>query len=282
MNVCLDCGCCPCECRAPDPIADHLDDLRRSRYSRAAITARERVLRSIPGDVLQADRETIQAWWRTRQERADGQPRAASSLSQDASHLRAFGRWAMMQGLAERNPADWLPRVRQKRPAARPVPEADLYRAMHDAPDDMRRAIALAAMAGLRSAEIAAIDWADLDPANGVLWVREGKGSKGRSVPLSAGLLAALGDPGEGRIIGREATPKAVSQAIGRYLRSKGVDYTAHKLRARYATRFLEATGDLAAAAEALGHSDLSSIGRYVIASSDTMRRGAEAAGRIG
>ena len=77
-------------------------------------------------------------------------------------------------------------------------------------------------------------------------------------------------------------TAKAVSQAIGRYLRSRDVDYTAHKLRARYATRFLAATGDLAAAAEALGHSDLSSIGRYVIASSDTMRRGAEAAGRIG
>lgn len=36
------------------------------------------------------------------------------------------------------------------------------------------------------------------------------------------------------------------------------------------------------APAEMLGHSDLSSIGRYVIASSDTMRRGAEAAGRIG
>ena len=64
--------------------------------------------------------------------------------------------------------------------------------------------------------------------------------------------------------------------------RSKGVDFTAHKLRARYATRFLAATGDLKAAADALGHADLSSIGRYVVADSDTMRRGAEAAGRIG
>lgn len=266
----------------PDPITDHLDDLRRSRYSRAALTARERLLRSIPGDVLTADRELIQLWWRTRQTRADGQPRAASSLSQDASHLRAFGRWAMMQGLAERNPADWLPKVRQKRPAPNPVTEAGLYQAMRDAPDDMRRMLALAAMAGLRSAEVAAITWADIDHANGVLWVREGKGSKGRSVPLSAGLLAELGEPGTGPVIGKAMTPKAVSQAIGRYLRSRHVDFTAHKLRARYATRFLAATGDLAAAAEALGHSDLSSIGRYVIASSDTMRRGAEAAGRIG
>ena len=265
-----------------DAIQDHLDDLRRSRYSRAALNARERLLRSVPGDILTADREAIQEWWKGRQERADGELRAASSLSQEASHLRSFGRWAMMQGLSERNPADWIPKIRQKHAAPTPVPETGLWRAMHEAPEDMRRMIALGAMAGLRAAEIAAIQWSDLDQGNGVLWVREGKGGKDRSVPLSAGLLAELGHPGDGPIIGKHMTAKAVSQAIGRYLRSRGVDYTAHKLRARYATRFLAATGDLAAAAEALGHSDLSSIGRYVIASSDTMRRGAEAAGRIG
>jgi integrase/recombinase XerC len=265
-----------------DPIAAHLDDLRRARYSTATITAREHLLRGLPAPLLEPDRDAIQAWWIGRQTRPDGEPRAASSLSQDSSHTRAFYRWAMMQGLVERNAADWLPKVRQKRPAPAPVPEAALYRAMLDAPDDMRRALALGAMAGLRSAEIAAIVWEDIDPGNGVLWVRTGKGSKGRSVPLSAGLLAQLGDPSTGPIVGRVITPKAVSIAISRYLRSRDIDYTAHKLRARYATRFLAATGDLAAAARAIGHSDLSSIGRYVVASDDTMRRGAEAAGRIG
>jgi integrase/recombinase XerC len=188
----------------------------------------------------------------------------------------------MTQGYTERNAADWLPRVRQRRPAVTPVTEADLLQAMADAPLEMRRALALGAMAGLRSAEIAAITWDDIDRGNGVLWVREGKGGKGRSVPLSAGLLAELGEPAEGPIIGRETSAKAVSLWIGRYFRALGMDYTAHKLRGRYATRFLAATGDLEAAAKAVGHADLSSIGRYVVASSDTMRRGAEAAGRIG
>lgn len=265
-----------------DPLADHLEHLRRSRYSAATIRERARVIGTIPGDPLTLDRQAVQAWWATRQTRPDGEPRAASSLSQEASHLRRYARWAMQQGLAGYNPADWLPDVRQRRPAVTPVPEGELYRATVDAPDDMRRAIALAAMAGLRSAEIAAVTWEDIDAANGVLWVREGKGAKGRSVPLSAGLLATLGDPGTGPIVGRQMTAKAVSQALGRYLRSRGVDYTAHKLRARYATRFVAATGDLSAAAAALGHADLSSVSRYVVASTDTMRRGAEAAGRIG
>lgn len=265
-----------------DAIAAHLDALRAQRYSSATLAERARVLASIPGDPLELTREQTQAWWASRQTTTAGTPRAASSLSQEASHVRRFCRWAMQQGLVTYNAADWLPDVRQKKAQPRPVPEGDLFRVLKDAPEPMRRMIVLGAMGGLRSAEIAAVTWADLDPANGVLWVREGKGGKDRSVPLSAGLLAELGDPGEGRIIGRTMSAKAVSAAIARYMRSRGSDFTAHKLRARYATRFLDATGDLKAAAEALGHADLSSIQRYVIASSDTMRKGAEAAGRIG
>lgn len=254
-----------------------------SRHSDATIRERERVLLTLPSDLMEVTREQMQAWWETRQVRSDGAPRATSSLSQEQSHVRRFYRWAMRNGLIERNPADWLPDdLRTSVPAAKPVQEGDLYKLMQEAPEDMARMIALAAMAGFRSAEIGAAKWADIDPGNGVIWVRLSKGNKGRSVPLSAGLLAALGEPGEGFIAGKERGGKAVSQAIGRYMRSKGVDFTAHKLRARYATRFLEATGDLKAAADALGHADLTSIGRYVIASSDTMRRGAEAAGRIG
>jgi len=270
--------------RNREVIAQHLDHLRRSRYSKSAITERGRVLRSVPFDILTLDREQTQLWWESRQAKQDGEQRAASALSQESSHLRRFMRWAMQQGLVDRNAADWLPDVRQTKPAVRPIPEGDLHKVMEDSPTNMRRAIALAAMAGLRSEEIAAVRWADIDRGNGVLWVRLGKGAKGRSVPLSSGLLVTLGDPGadDAYIIGRRMTGKAVSQEIARYMRSKGADYTAHKLRARYATRFLAATGDLKAAADALGHADLSSISRYVIASSDTMRRGAEAAGRIG
>lgn len=265
-----------------DPIDLHLAELKQSRRSAALLRERERVLRTIPTDPLTLTRATTRAWWDSRQTLADGTPRAASSLSQEASHLRRFCRWAMREDLVAYNAADWLPDIRITKHAPRPLPEGDLYRAIREATPDMRRMLALGAMAGLRSAEIAAINWSDVDNGNGVLWVRDGKGGKDRSVPLSSGLLAELGEPADGPILGKTMTAKAVSQGIGRYLRSRDVDYTAHKLRARYATRFLAATGDLAAAAEALGHADLSSIGRYVIASSDTMRRGAEAAGRIG
>lgn len=264
-----------------DPIAAHLAAVRRDRYSDATLTARARILATLP-DPLGMDRLATLAWWESRQTRPDGEPRAASSLSGEKAHAAEFWRWAMREGLLDRNPADWLPKVRQAKTMAVVVPEGDLYRILRDAAPPMRRMVALAAMAGLRSAEIAAVTWADIDRDNGVLWVREGKGRKDRSVPLSAGLLAELGEPGEGPIVGKVMTAKAVSAALGRYLRSHGSDFTAHKLRARYLTRFLAATGDAVAAAQVAGHSDLSSITRYAVASSDTMRRGAEAAGRIG
>ena len=77
-------------------------------------------------------------------------------------------------------------------------------------------------------------------------------------------------------------TGKAVSAQVGRYMRARGVDLTAHKLRARYITRFIMATGDAVAAVEVAGHAGVGTIMRYAVASNDTMRRGAEAAGRIG
>lgn len=264
-----------------EAVETYLASLEQDRYSSATIDARRRVIATID-DPLDIDRERIQAWWRTRQRTSDDKPRAASSLAGETSHVRAFYRWAIQQGLIDHNPADWLPRIRQQSHKANPVTEGDLYRVMLDAEPPMRHMIALAAMAGLRSAEIAVIRWEDIDHAGGILWVRLGKGAKDRSVPLSAGLLGALGDPGEGLIVGRIMTPKAVSMIVGRYLRDHGIDGTAHKLRARYATRFLAATGDLVATAEAMGHSSVATTALYAIASSDTMRRGAEAAGRIG
>lgn len=264
-----------------NPQKAHLQAVADARYSHSTLVERTRVIATLPPlDAL--DRATTQEWWRSRQTRGDGQPRAAVSLSAEKSHAREYWIWCRQQGLLDHNPADWIPKVRQSSTKAVTVGEGDLYRVIQAAPEFMRRMIALASMAGLRSAEIAIVTWEDIDRGEGVLRVRNGKGAKDRTVPLSAGLLAELGDPGTGPIIGRAMTAKSVSAAIGRHLRRHGVNSSAHKLRARYATRFLAVTGDAVATAEVLGHSGLGSVMRYAVASSDTMRRGAEAAGRIG
>lgn len=268
-----------------DPVTQWLKDLDRDRYSHATITARRRLLATI-SDPLTIDHPGIEAWWNSRQTTHTGERRTASSLIGEASHLRTFYRWAMQHDLIGHNPADWLPKIRSSTTTATTIREGDLHRAIRNATPNMARMLVLGAMAGLRSAEIGAVTWADIDPDAGVLHVRQGKGGKDRTVPLSSNLLAQLGDPSDGLIInsstGRPMSAKAVSASIGRYLRTQGSDCTAHKLRARYATRFHDATGDLVATAKVLGHASVATTQHYVVASSDTMRKGAEACGRIG
>ena len=87
-----------------DPIAAHLAAVRRDRYSDATLTARARILATLP-DPLGMDRLATLAWWESRQTRPDGEPRAAASLSGEKAHAAEFWRWAMREGLPERNPA---------------------------------------------------------------------------------------------------------------------------------------------------------------------------------
>lgn len=178
-------------------LGEHVQYLRDSRYSEATIRERTRIVSSLPS-LVDLDRAAVQQWQQGRQVRPDGAPRAAGSLSGEASHVRDFWRWCRTQGHLDHNPADWLHKVRTTSTKAVTVSEGDMHRLMDEAPEDVRRMIALTGMAGLRSSEAAAIRWEDLDYANETLWVRDGKGGKDRAVPLSGGLLAALGNPGTG------------------------------------------------------------------------------------
>jgi len=200
----------------PDPVTQWLKDLARDRYSAATITARRRLLATI-SDPLTIDHQGIEEWWNSRQVTHTGERRTASSLIGEASHLRTFYRWAMQHDLISYNPADWLPKIRTTTTTATVIREPDLLKAIRNADPNMARMLVLGAMAGLRSAEIGAVTWGDIDPSLGVLHVRQGKGGKDRTVPLSGNLLAELGDPSEGLIIasstGRQMSAKASPRA---------------------------------------------------------------------
>ena len=269
-----------------DLTALHLEASKRLRRTSSTLKEREMILRRLPCKPEELTREIFDPWWIGRQMKANGELKAARSVATDLSHLKTFYKWALAERHIASDPVAHAKAPFQPKSRPRPTREPDLVQAIGKANPAMKAMLALGAMAGLRSSEIARIRWDDLDIQAGVMRVRHGKGNKDRSVPLSDDLLEALGASGSGLIVltstGKSMSPKAVSARIGRYLRSQGIDSTAHKLRARYATRFLAATGDLAATAEVLGHASVQTTTAYTIASSDTMRRGAAAAGRIG
>jgi hypothetical protein len=74
----------------------------------------------------------------------------------------------------------------------RPVSRADLRTLLDTLPDDLRRAVALGAYAGLRVSEVAALRWEDVDVESRRARILHGKGGKARVVALGSVLIDHL------------------------------------------------------------------------------------------
>ena len=136
---------------------------------------------------------------------------------------------------------------------------------IHDAGPRMAATLGLMVDAGLRCAEVAGLDWSDVDLSRRTLFVRAGKGDRDRLVGLPRRLLQLLAalDTVTGPVIAPAATPGAISQRVRSHMLRRGVRGSAHRLRHTYATRLLEATQDICAVQVALGHALLTTTQIY-------------------
>lgn len=181
------------------------------------------------------------------------------------SDLMAFYTWAAKRDLCA-NPVLRTDSVKVPKPLPRPVPPAYLAAILATATPDVRMMIALAAYAGLRRSEIAALDAGDIDLISEAptLAVRCGKGGKDRIVPIHPDLAEILRTrPKHGPIVGR--SEGTVGGKIADHLRSLGIEATAHKLRHTFGTELARATeGNVILIAKLMGHEDISTSMRYV------------------
>jgi site-specific recombinase XerD len=147
---------------------------------------------------------------------------------------------------------------------------------------DARNVALLSVMgrAGLRVSEVCALQIGDveLNPRSGSALVRQGKGLKERSVPLSLQARKDLAAYLEVRPTApaaqlflsksqRALSVRAVQRMVKRVARLAlidGKDVTPHVLRHTFATRFLRKGGDLATLQSLLGHANLSTTARYL------------------
>lgn len=190
---------------------------------------------------------------------------------------RSFFGWLTESGRRVDDPMAKVPAVRIPLPCAHPTPDRVLAAARLRANSEERLMLDLAALAGLRRAEIAGLHSRNLE--GDILRVK-GKGGRTRIIPVSDELAARIEERGPGwlfpgRFEGTHTGPDRVGRTLSRLL---GPGYTGHGLRHRFATQAFEATGDILAVQQLLGHASVATTQRYIKLTMARLRRAALAA----
>ncbi len=212
------------------------------------------------------------------------------TLHNHVSALRAFYKFWLLRGRVARNPFTGVPLPKLERRLPQFLTEQqmkelltgpqrlldagslDAFTAWRD-----RLVMELLYGGGLRVSELVALDYRQIDLANGVARVL-GKGRKERLCPLGRVATAVLEKwrsefarttgPGAPVVVTtqhRRLSVRAVQLLLKRYLALAGLplDLTPHKLRHSYATHLLNAGADLRLVQELLGHANLNTTQIY-------------------
>lgn len=221
-------------------------------------------------DARQGDLEKVLAARRT------DAPETRKSL---LSSMRVFYRWAHRRGLIAHDPALEVEAVRVPARVPRVAPNDAIRRALARATPAERAMILLARYACLRLTELTTLP---LRAREGDMLRVLGKGDKERMVGINDDLMAALHTledagvkyyfPG---LRGPHMHPQSVHKIIYRL-----TGYNPHALRHAGATAAYNATRDLRAVQDMLGHASLATTQRYLHLD-DAARRRVAAATRI-
>lgn len=198
-----------------------------------------------------------------------------STMVRKISAIRSFLRFLVKEGLEV--PGFDPPHLRVERGLPKFLSVDEVSRMMEGggASERDKAIVELLYATGIRVGELCALDLTDLDMEEGVLRIREGKGGKGRIVPVGSKALDAIEE--YLRVRGKEDGPLFLNRFGGRIsdrlvrrvvrrMADKagfGKGVSPHTLRHSFATHLLERGADLRSVQEMLGHSSLSTTQIY-------------------
>jgi integrase/recombinase XerC len=269
-------------------VAMHLDSLRHRNLSPATIRARRDVLARLAtftgAPPVGATREQVEAFVDARRTGRLGArgPLSSDSLRGEISHLRSYFEWLVKHDYRTDDPTRRLELPKKQGQRVDAIPDEDLADAMDGADLYDRAVLALSAFAGLRAAEIAHLEWRDVNTKRAVITVQHGKGGKRRKVDLAVPLAEVLATlphrtgyviPRRDRQPGPNA-PYVISHRASLLLGGRERGYTLHQCRHRFASAAYAGTRDIDAVQKLLGHASPAVTSIYV----DTMAHATRAA----
>lgn len=206
-----------------------------------------------------------------------GRDWSPATRARHVAALRAWYAWRVDRGEQPTSPADQLraPKVGVRLPH---VAREDELEAVAEREGLSTRDAAIVELlygAGLRVAELAAVDVHDVDLREGMVAVRAGKGGRERRVPMGAAAVDAVrawlavrpASPSPALLVnprGGRLTDRTLRRVVDRAGVAAGVPgLHPHALRHSCATHMLDGGADLRAIQEQLGHKSLSTTQRY-------------------
>lgn len=249
------------------------------------------------GDIGAITIHHLRGWLAAQQQ--DGAARA--SIARRASMARGFFSWAVRTNrissdpslrLASPRAARRLPQVLDQRQAGE-LMDVALQRAADQPGPTAARDVAILEVlygAGLRVAELCALDMSSVDRGRHLLRIEAGKGNKDRMVPIGLPALQALdtwmvrrvewAKDASGRALflgvrGKRIDPRVVRRVVHHHLQLVGdaPDSGPHGLRHAMATHLLEGGADLRSVQEILGHSSVGTTQIYTHVSNDRLQQ---------
>lgn len=207
-----------------------------------------------------------------------------------------FFKWCITKGYLDHNPMDGIdkPRIEQKLPIKITKQESlRLLEVVYNYPHLSRflrcrnhAMFATFIFAGLRKSELLNLMYGDVDIENLSIFVRKGKGSKDRVIPMSPSLAQSLRCYiTERKRLNRTCpefwvsnhydgpfTVNGLHWLVKNLRRDTKMKFSVHKLRHTFATLMLEGGCDIYSLSKMMGHSDIKTTTIYLSASVEHLR----------
>jgi len=210
--------------------------------------------------------------------------------------LMVFFRWCQKEGHMTSNPIENIevPKLERRLPSKLTKQDAlRILEVVDNYPYDNNflryRNYAIFAtfiMSGIRKQELLNLKFTDVDVENLSIFIRQGKGSKDRIIPINYRLAESLKKYLEVRKKAYKTCPEfftsytydmgftesGIKRLVQKIVIASDIKFTIHKLRHTFATLMLEGGCDIYSLSKMMGHSDIKTTTIYLAASVQHLR----------
>jgi integrase len=207
---------------------------------------------------------------------------SAASVNRELACLKTLLSKAVEWGRLENNPAAKIKKFREPGGRERILSPEESRRLIEAASPELRPIILVALGTGMRLGEILSLERADIDFTRGIITIARSKSGRGRKVPMSGSVAAALGalprrgdhvfyNPETGTHI------KGVTRSFKSACRRANIaGVRMHDCRHTFASRALELGADIMTVSKILGHSSIQMTSKYLHPTGESMRLAVE------